>query len=225
MEASVKGMTRPAGTRRHQQAAETRCTILATARRLFSDRGYSATTISAIAAEAGVAVQTIYDSVGPKRAILLALLDVMDDEAGVANACREIAQQSDPATQIALGVKITRQFPERFGELIGTLLSAAPVEPDAAEALNEGMRRHRAGTHSLIRYLADHQILRPDLTVDRAADIFGLMTSVSTFRQLTEDYGWTFDECQVWITDTLIRLLLPEKATDIQEANVQPDSR
>jgi AcrR family transcriptional regulator len=202
-------MAQPRGTRRRQQAAETRRTILAAARHLFGMHGYSATTISSIAADAGVAIQTIYDSVGPKRAILLALLDVMDEEAGVQNARRELDQHSDPAAQIAIGVKVARQFPERFGDLLQTLFAAAPLEPDVAAALDEGMRRHRAGADLMIRLLSENQALRPELTVDRASDIFGLLTSILVFRQLTENYGWTFDECQEWMTETLIRLLLP----------------
>jgi len=39
--------------------------------------------MSAIAEEADTAVQTIYDSAGPKRAIILALVNVTEEEAGV----------------------------------------------------------------------------------------------------------------------------------------------
>ena len=53
-------------SRRDRQAAETRQEILDTAARLFAERGFAATSIKDIAAEAGVAVQTIYSSVGSK---------------------------------------------------------------------------------------------------------------------------------------------------------------
>jgi AcrR family transcriptional regulator len=207
-------MPRPRGTRRIQQAAETRRTILASAQRLFSLHGYSATTISAIAIDAGVAIQTIYDSIGPKRAILLALLDQMDEEAGVGEIWREIRQLSGPVDQINAAVRLTRQFPEKYHDLIGALISAAPIEPDAAEALQEGYRRHRAGTGRFAHYLATQQVLCPDLNADHAGDVFGLLTSVQTFRQLTIDYGWSFDQCQEWITETLVRFLLPDSKQD-----------
>ena len=38
---------------------------------LFADRGYTATTIELIAETAGVAVQTIYNTLGSKRGILV----------------------------------------------------------------------------------------------------------------------------------------------------------
>ena len=50
--------------------------ITSAADRLFRERGYVVTTLEvAVAAEAGVAIQTIYNSVGPKSALLSSVLD------------------------------------------------------------------------------------------------------------------------------------------------------
>src|SRR5260370_31418360 len=68
---TVKGPARL--THRQRQALATRALILDTARQLFRDRGYAGTTIEAIAAGAGVAVNTIYASFGTKRSILTAI--------------------------------------------------------------------------------------------------------------------------------------------------------
>jgi AcrR family transcriptional regulator len=190
------------------QAAATRRDILAAARRLFAERGYSATTMVAIAEAAGSAVQTIYDSVGPKRAILLALLDVMDDEAGVAETWQRFREADDAREQLALVVNLTRQFDERCGDVIGMLLATAPIDRDASDALREAMRRHRDGTRRVVQELAAQGSLRPDLPIERAADILGFMTSTPMYRQLVRDYGWTFDESEAWLTETLAALLL-----------------
>ena len=61
---------------RQQQAAATRRAILDAARTLFVDPGYAATPLTAVAAEAGVAVQTVYKIFGSKKALLSALVDV-----------------------------------------------------------------------------------------------------------------------------------------------------
>jgi AcrR family transcriptional regulator len=106
-EVSVKTMARRRGTRRELQAAATRRDILAAARRLFAERGYDATTMVAIAEAAGSAVQTIYDSVGPKRAILLALLDVIEEEAGASESWQRIVEAEDPREQLASTVNLT----------------------------------------------------------------------------------------------------------------------
>src|ERR1700680_4972486 len=62
-------------TRQQIAAEETQRVIVETAARLFLGRGYHATSIGQIAAQAGVAVQTIYNSIGSKRDVLSRGLD------------------------------------------------------------------------------------------------------------------------------------------------------
>ena len=113
---------KPRGSRQERQAAETRREILEAARRLFAERGYSATGMGDITAEAGVAVQTIYASVGSKRALLAAMLDHMDEEAGVRDLVGRMGAAKGPREVIRLGVQLTRAFPDRCGDLVAALL-------------------------------------------------------------------------------------------------------
>jgi len=166
--------------------------------------------MTAIVQESDVVVHTMYDSIGPKRAILLALISVMDDDADTGVLWEEIEDQSDPAFHIARGANLTRQFHKRSGDLIRLIVSATPIEPDATEALAERVRRHQAGTRQMARCLTEQGMLRPELPVTRAGDLFGFLTSIPVYHQLTLDYGWTLDECQEWMTATLITLLLLE---------------
>src|ERR671928_1326692 len=67
---------------RAEQAQRTRAAVLDAAGRCFLDKGYAATTMKDIAAEAGVSVQTVFGQ-GSKAALLLACVDravVGDDE-------------------------------------------------------------------------------------------------------------------------------------------------
>src|SRR6476646_4300185 len=59
--------------RRREQAAATRAAILAAAQRLFERQGYAATTMAAIAREAGVALKTVYLAFETKAGVLRAL--------------------------------------------------------------------------------------------------------------------------------------------------------
>ncbi len=61
--------------RRQAQAAATRAAVLEAARALFTERGYAATTVSAVAERAGVAVDTVYAAVGRKPQLLIELVD------------------------------------------------------------------------------------------------------------------------------------------------------
>jgi len=82
--------------RREQMAQQPRGDILRAARRLFAERGYAATSINDIAEEAGVAIQTIYARLGSKRGLLLALIDLIDEEAGVGPLAEEVTSAAKP---------------------------------------------------------------------------------------------------------------------------------
>lgn len=196
--------------RREVAAADTRREILRTARRLFAERGFAHASVQQIAEESGVAVQTIYSSVGSKTALLLALNDLIDEEAGVAGLAATLLDQTDPPQLIAQGVHLTRQLNERCGDLIRVLLSAEPAEPEAAAAVADGMRRHEHGASRLAQRLAALGALQPGTTPERATTVLSMMTSPANWRQLTQDAGWTFDEAEAWLSASLAQLLLEQ---------------
>ena len=194
--------------RREVAAAETRREILRAARRLFAAHGYAATSLQQIAEESGVAVQTIYSSVGSKAALVLALNDLIDEEAGLAQLAADVFAETDPPRLIAGGIRLTRQLNERCGDLIQVLVSAELAEPDAAVAVADGMRRHELGASAIVRRLQALGVLRTGTTPEQAAAVFSLMTSPASWRQLTQRAGWTFDESEAWLTASLAQLLL-----------------
>ena len=194
--------------RREVAAADTRREILRAARRLFAEHGYAGTSLQQIAEESGVAVQTIYSSVGSKAALVLALNDLIDEEAGVAQLGAGVLGETDPATMIAKGIHLTRQLNERCGDLIQVLLSAAPAEPDVAAVVADGMRRHELGGSAIAQRLEALGALRSGTTPVRAAAAFSMMTSPASWLQLTQRAGWTFDESEAWLTASLAQLLL-----------------
>src|SRR5215475_13744181 len=98
-------MSRPM-TRREKQAAETRQDILDAALRLFAERGYGRTSIADIAAGAGVAVPTLYTSVGAKPVILRQLLERIDERAGIAALAATMRTEEDPARVLSIEVTI-----------------------------------------------------------------------------------------------------------------------
>jgi AcrR family transcriptional regulator len=191
-------------------AAETRREILRAARRLFAEHGYANTSVQQIAEASGVAVQTVYSSVGSKATLVLALNDLIDEEAGVEELRAELVDEGDPAQLVAKAVHLTRQLNERCGDIVRVLLSAEPAEPGAAAAVADGMRRHSQGARGMAQRLADLCALRVDVTPERAAAAFSMMTSPTSWRQLTEEAGWTFDEGEAWLANSLGELLLKD---------------
>jgi AcrR family transcriptional regulator len=181
---------------------------LRAARRLFAEHGYPGTSLQQIAEEAGVAVQTIYSSIGSKAALILALNDLVDEEAGVAQLAPGVRSETDPPQMIAKAVHLTRQLNERCGDLLQVMLSAAPAEPDVAAAFADGMRRHESGIAALTQRLETQGALRAGTTPEQATAAFAMMTSPPSWQQLTRRAGWTFDQSEAWLTASLTQLLL-----------------
>src|SRR6266571_8423604 len=71
--ANVKPKRRYNSSGRQAQARRNREAILDAAQRQFLEGGYTATTIAAIAAEAGVSVETIYKAFGGKAGLVRAI--------------------------------------------------------------------------------------------------------------------------------------------------------
>lgn len=208
-------MSNPArSTRRERQAQATRRDIIAAARRLFAERGYAATSVAQIAEEAGVAVQTIYDSLGSKRAIALALVDLIDEEGGVLEMIPVIMGEIDPRRLVGHQVHLNRLLNERCDDLLRVLRATAPLEPDVAAVLSEGYGRQRSGAKQVVSRLAAMGALQPDLAPDVAAAYMAVLTSGETYETFTQVYGWSWDECEQRTTATLQRLLLPVSSTD-----------
>jgi AcrR family transcriptional regulator len=201
-------MSRVRLDRRERMAQQTRQEILTAARRLFAERGYAATSINDIAREAGVAVQTIYARLGSKRGMLLALIDLIDEEAGVDQHAADVRSAADPIAALGAGVRLTRAFQERCGDVIEALFTAAGAEPELADAVAEGQRRHREGARLIIERVRELGGLRDDVTPEYAHALFALSTSHEAWRELICGYRMQWGPAEAWLTEALSRALL-----------------
>src|ERR1700676_4001910 len=201
-------------TWRQQQAAGTRRQIVRTARRLFVVSGYAGTTVEAIAAEAGVALATVYKAFGTKAAIALELNDLIDEEAATAGFTERIAVETSPAELIRLSVALNRSLHERCGDIIAAVRSAPAVDPPRAGVYAEGPRRHDDGVRWLISKLEAGGALAPGLTTIQAVGLLSTLCSVEAFADLTARHGWTPSQCENWTTSALSQLLLNSAANN-----------
>jgi AcrR family transcriptional regulator len=196
--------------RRERQAQSTREDIVRAARSLFAERGYAATSMNDLAAAADVAVPTIYASVGSKRDLLIALLDLIDDEADVGPLNAQLADATTGDEVVYAGARITRQINERCGDIVGALHAAASTDPDVAAALEDGLRRHRDGTMRAAKKLGKLGALRDGLTVKRAGAIFSVVSAHGVYAELTHHHGWSWHDCEAWVARTLREQLLKD---------------
>ena len=187
--------------------------IVEAATRLFLEHGYHATSIGRVAAEAGVAVQTIYNAVGSKRDLLSRVLDFA--AAGerapvpVPQFMREQAEREpDPRRIIAQIVEFWRSALPRTAPVFRIIREAAAVDPALAE-LERGRSTQRLRNYQqAAQLLADRNALRPGITVDGAAAAIFAIGHPETYRALVLDGDWDDDAWAGWLQPTLEAALL-----------------
>src|SRR6187200_1491149 len=119
-----------------RRGADTRRRVEEAAARLFTERGYGATSMRAIADAAGVHVQTIYLAYRTKAAVLAACATrlVAGDEDPATHPderrwARTIQATADPREKVALYVRHILEVAPRITALTDALRATAPAEP------------------------------------------------------------------------------------------------
>jgi AcrR family transcriptional regulator len=206
-------MVQPAKTRKQLAAEETQRVIVEAASRLFLEHGYHASSIGRIAAEAGVAVQTIYNAVGSKRDLLSRVLDFAAagerSPAPVPQFMREQAEREpDPRQIIAQLIEFWRGALPRTAPVFRIIREAAAADPEIA-ALERGRAAQRLRNYrQAAQLLADRDALRPGTTVDGAAAAIFAVGHPETYRALVLDGDWDDDAWATWLQATLEAALL-----------------
>jgi TetR/AcrR family transcriptional regulator, regulator of autoinduction and epiphytic fitness len=201
-------------SRRQAQARATRLRILEAAKTLFIERGYSATTLEAIADAADASLPTLYRLFSSKRELLKAVLDVSfaGDDEPVAFGNRPDVQaartETDPQRLIKDFAAIARQFMTRSGGIMRVLASASEVDSDVAGLMNDIRRQRRTGQSRIVNALAARDALDPRLELSEAVDITYAVLSPEVYHLLTVERGWTGEQYERWIERALRAFLV-----------------
>ena len=196
-------------SRRRASAEERRGRILQTARNLFGHYGYGATSIERIAGEAGVAVPTIYAIYRSKRALLFALLDQADARADVAGLLRDLnAAAGNPRKQLRRLVSFTCRFYAQAGDIVDIARGAGGTNEDLLALWQEGEDRRLRGQKPLADAWDRSGALRKNINAKEALDILWAMTGADHYRLFVVDRKWSAARYEVWLENTLERLLL-----------------
>jgi AcrR family transcriptional regulator len=218
MSEGVKPRRRYNSTRRQAQAAQTRQDILTAAHQLFLERGYTGTTLTAIAQTAGVVVETIYRAYGSKaelfRAVVRAAVAGGADRAQVLSdqrpAIRAVIAEPDPHRQLELYAATQPGIHARAGALLRVLIGAAATDPELAQLWTQIENERLNGMGRFAQLLADRGVLRPGLSVQEARDLLWTLNSLAVHDLLVLQRGWSPGRYRDWLAGTLARELLPQ---------------
>jgi AcrR family transcriptional regulator len=201
---------------RAEQSRQTRWAITRAATALFVRDGFLTATMSAIAAEAGVAVQTLYLSFRSKTAILVAAFDTAiagDDEPLPLlerDWMRNLLDDPDGPRALSAFIEAATTIMERTSPLYMVVRSAA-ADPEVAEFLarNKNERYRHFGV--IIDALADKPGFATHLTSRQATDLLYTVQSEDTFAMLVHEHGWSTRQWSEWSQRTMLGELFPPR--------------
>ncbi len=175
----VKAKRQYTSTLRQAQASQTRARILDTAQRLFTQRGYAATTMEVIASEAGGATEP-----------------------------RKVRAEPSQRKQIAGFAADVAQIQERAVPVDDIIRSAAAVDPEIAafRARMHGFRYDNM--RQFVSWLAANGSFRGGISQDEAAAVVWTLAGPEVHRLLRTERGWSRERYAAWLADTLTRTLL-----------------
>jgi TetR/AcrR family transcriptional regulator of autoinduction and epiphytic fitness len=218
----------PASSRRERSKA-TRRRIIEAALQRFREQGYATTTMETIAADAGVAVQTVYFTFHTKAELLLAAMTVAGGESDAPEEPVERAwvgrvMAADSGTRrLALIVEHGNEIYQRVRALIPAVRSAAAIDPGVDRAWQGLGERRRDGMRRVIDVFARRDELRPGLDPRLALDLlFGIHRS-ETYLAFIEECGWPIERYKAWQFATLARQLLPVGIAEAALGGNSPD--
>ena len=180
--------------------------------RLFSTKGYLATSIEDIAAEAGVARPTVFTAVGPKAVILRAVVDRAlagdDSQTPIAERpwWREAIEEPDPVRSIQLYARNMCRISGRAGLVLRALETAASIDADAGEVWARFQHQRRVGLNEFAVALAQKTSA---LRYDEATITDTMwMLAPDAYLRLVHDAGWSVERFETWLADLLRRMFL-----------------
>jgi AcrR family transcriptional regulator len=202
------------GTRRYvselrKRAADaTKARVLDEAKKLFTRHGIDGVTIAEIAEKSEVVPSTIYALYKSKEGILRSLMKAALFGPRFREASARLDGVTDPIRLIALSAHVARAIYESESAELGLIRGASAFSPalrkmeQEFEALRFEMQEER------VRLLFAQARHRKDFKLNDARRILWMYTSRDIYRMLVHEGGWTPDQYQQWLSDTLLRALV-----------------
>ena len=212
-EAVNSGRRRYDSAGRRERARQARDQIVGVAEELFLSRGYAATTVAAIAAQAQVSVETIYKGFGGKPGLVRAII-----EKGLAGRGPVPAEQRsdrirdnepDPRRILAAWGEFAAEIAPRTAPILLLARDAAAADPELAALLDEVSAARLARMTVNARGLHEAGHLRPGLTVAEAADIMWAYSAAEFYELLVLRRGWSPGQHGRFVAQAMIAALLP----------------
>jgi AcrR family transcriptional regulator len=188
--------------------------VLAGATGRFQQQGYAATTIRAVAADAGVSVPTVEALFGSKPRLLKACIDVAiaGDDEPVPVLDRDWTAQADAATTpgelLAVVASMIGPAQQRSAGLVLAVFEGAASDGDLDRLADEMVRQRRGTATWIVRALRRTSPLRA--SEREAVDTLWTLMDPAVHARLVRRLGWSVARYQRWFASSAEHLLVPD---------------
>ena len=193
-------------------AEKTRHTVVNAAQRLFAEKGYARTTIAEIADAAGVAVNTVYTSVGGKPQLIMAVAQSGVQDERIAAVLAQVEATDDPRTVLHLLARGTGEVARRQAATIDLLFDNRNTDDAVTAAWDLGVSAYQARLNAVADRLAAHGALRAGISRQRARQILWFYFGFSAWRDMSE-LGWEWGNAAEWLAEQATSALLEPLST------------
>jgi AcrR family transcriptional regulator len=188
---------------RQQQAEQTRSRVVAAAAELFANDGYARTTLTKIAAAAGVSAETVQGQ-GSKAALLIAAAEFVgvgvSGEQNILNleVGRQLIAIGDPQEALHYVASMATGVHERSATLAPALFGGASSDPELDRYLNEFFAGINGQVRRVLEVFRDRGWLRDDVPFDELVETAALLCSVEVYLRMVHRDGWSADAYRAW---------------------------
>ena len=180
---------------RTEKAAVTRRRIADAARKLFAERGYGATTLTAVAGEAGVAVQTVYAVYRSKAGILRELRQAIVNHREADEAYERAVAAGRSTEKLELFARSIRMRWDAGRDIVAVHEDAARADPSVRREVGRVMSIRRDGIRRLAATWGRSR--------EHAFAVLDALTLPGIYAELVDVHGWTPDEYEAWLGEVL----------------------
>lgn len=197
-----------ASKQREEGAAANRERVLEAARGLFSRRGIDAVTIAELAERARVSVSTVYSVFKSKEGVLHALMEAALFGQRYRVASARLDEISDPVEQIAMTAAVARAIYESESAELGLVRGASAFSPALRKIEQRFEATRFAMQEARVRNLYEKGKAKVGLPLEKARRLLWMYTGRDAYRLLVQEGGWSADEYEEWLAETLVGALV-----------------
>ena len=172
-------------------SSDTRERILTAARKLLEERAWAGVGLGEVARAAGVSRQAIYLHFGSRAALLLALVDYVDEVEGLSELVARVEDASSGAEQLDRLAWLNSVYEPRIRSVVIAHDAARRHDADLEEAWQDRMERRRGLYRRTVRRLEAEGALAAGLTRKDAVDLMWALLGPRVHEDLVSDRGWS----------------------------------